>query len=81
MSVADLSQMHPRDHTETSSQALQQEPDDGGAQQNPQQLRDTHTHTHTSMMTKYTHTHAVTDKYTHRLCAHLESSFSSRLQV
>lgn len=48
MAVADLGQVHPSDDTEARGQTLEQEPDDGGGQQHPEQLRDGHTHTHTS---------------------------------
>lgn len=40
LAVADFSQVHPGDDPEASGQPLQQQPDDGGPQEHPQQLRE-----------------------------------------
>lgn len=37
--VADFSQVHPSDHAQSRRQTLQQQADDGGAQQHPEELR------------------------------------------
>lgn len=39
LTVTHFSQVHPRDHAQPRRQPLQQEADDGGAQQNPEQLQ------------------------------------------